>query len=857
MSFAPPVVPSFLRERKQWLVWKLVQDPSEPKPRKVPFYVSGSPRRGDQGTPEDLAALATYEDACTAVSAGRYTGLGFAVIAGSGVVALDFDHCVCDGQIMDTRIERLVSGTYAEVSPSGTGLRAFFTGTLQSRKDNAHKSRRVGGQGGAARLDGEFDIEVFGTNGFVTITGNHTAEVSLFGLEDTVLPVTDAVLQVYRSRFGDAFAAPVVVGDDGVADLFALSAPKLGWTIEQAREYLFACSASCSREEWLNALMALHHEFDGSDEALDLADEWSATGDSYAGRRDVEGRWRSFGRRAGGGITGRWLLAWRRDHLAQDSEKRMRDALQEMQGLVSETEDMLILQQQVIPRISTILLEFPVLELEAYAVVSAKAKKLGTPITKTEFKKLVKVERRTDAVDNSLPKLTEFGNTERMLRKYGENLMYVPDLEQWFVWTGFYWRKALGGRTEIAHFAKETIKDLPSEVDQHVGNQEEFYAFCAISQRAQMVNAMVALAESDHRVVVPSFELDKHSHYLGVKNGVVDLRTGQLMPPDRDLRITLVAGCDYNPSARAPLFERTIRDVFFDDNDMVDYVMRAFGYALTGNPKEDIMFVAFGNGANGKSTIFNVVREAFGDYARSADAASFVADSKGAGAGGPREDLVRLRGARFVYVNEPDEDGHLREGSVKSMTGGDTITARGIHAKSSVELKPTWTVFMPTNHKPIIRGTDNGIWRRMGMLPFERNFEKDAVLQKDGSRREKLRAELPGILALVVRSAMRYQAVGLEPPAKVKAARDEYRNQMDLLAEWIDECCDLAPGVSTKMADLWDSWSTFANRRGNLFYIKSATALGRRLDARFSSARDRSGARVRLGIGLKCRQEIF
>jgi P4 family phage/plasmid primase-like protien len=410
----------------------------------------------------------------------------------------------------------------------------------------------------------------------------------------------------------------------------------------------------------------------------------------------------------------------------------------------------------------------------------------------------------------------------------------------------------------VEHLAKETVRDLGDEAkDMDSSELGEFFEFCRISQQARMVSNMVKLAKSDPRVLVPARELDRQSHLLGVENGIVDLRTGKLLPPDPEARITLCAGCKYDPSAKAPVFEQTIGDVFFEDQSMVDYVLRTFGYALQGEPNEDIMFIAFGNGANGKSTIFNAIRRAFGGYARSADASSFVSDSNQGGAGGAREDLVRLRGARFVYVNEPDENGELREGVVKSMTGGDAITARGVYAKDSVEIEPTWTVFMPTNHKPIIKGSDNGIWRRMGMLPFERNFETDKVRVKDGKRAEKLLAELPGILNLIVRAGLKYRAEGLMPPGKVLAARDSYRAQMDLLAEWLDECCEVGEGHVCEVRNLWLSWETFAKSRGLLNYIRSSTALGRRLDSRFAAKKATGGVRVRLGLRLRAETEFL
>ena len=875
MIFTPPNIPQLLRDKAQWLVWRLVQRPDEPKPRKVPFYANGNMRgwpngrpsdgrptedqpQVEQGHPLDTTSLVSFDKAVQVVRDRGYTGLGFAPVVGGGIVALDFDSCVADGVITDSRIEALIADTYAEFSPSGTGLRAFYAGDLPSKKDNANKRDRVGGVAGAARVDGKFDIEFFGHNGFVTVTGDATGDTELWGHQDTVAELSDAVQQLFRERFGApgvvALHDPFAVSLAGEANLATLGPEKLGWTLEQAREYLFACKASVSREEWRNALMAIHHEFDGSDDALDLVDEWSATGDTYAGRRDVEGRWESFGRNGGGApLTGRWLLAWRREQMAADSDGRMRDALGEMQQLLKDAEDMVAVQTRVMSRVSSLLLEFPILEIEAYSLVSTRAKEFGLSVTKTEFRRMVRTERPPSAASQT--PLTEFGNCERMLARYANSLMYCPDIATWYVWNGNHWRVSLG-RSEVEHYAKETIRDLHKEADQH-SDPSEFFLFCALSQKATMVANMVKLAESDPRVCVPSYELDKHKHLLGVQNGMVDLRTGLLLPPDPKLYITLVAGCEYNPGAKCPLFEKVMRDAFFDDMTMVDYVTRMFGYALQGDPKEDMMFIAFGGGSNGKSTIFNAVRKTFGAYAKSADASTFLADGGGASAGGPREDLQRLRGARFLYVNEPDENGELREGSVKAMTGGDAVVARGINAKHSVEIEPTWTVFMPTNHKPIIKGSDNGIWRRMGLIPFTRDFSKDSSIKKDESIRHRVLDEKAGILAMLVRAGMRYRKEGLNPPEKVLAASAEYRKDMDLLAEWLEECCVLEEGATAKVSDLWESWEVFARRRGMINYIRSSIALGRRLEPRFPAEKGGKGVRIRLGIGLRAIEEVF
>ena len=452
--------------------------------------------------------------------------------------------------------------------------------------------------------------------------------------------------------------------------------------------------------------------------------------------------------------------------------------------------------------------------------------------------------------------LTEFGNAERMLDKFGASMMYVPELDKWFVWTGVYWRQA--ALVEIEHLAKETVRALVNEYEEHEQEAAEFFEFCRISQQNRMVSNMVSLARSDPRVVVSVNELDKHARLMGAQNGVIDLQTGVLLPPDPRMRITRIAGRDYVEGARCDLWLRTLFDVFSGDAELVGYFQRVMGYVCLGQPTEDIMVIPYGNGSNGKSTVFGVIRAVLGGYAKSAEAGTFVQDAKGGGgsAGGAREDLVRLRGARYVHVSEPDENSELREGSVKSMTGGDVIPARGVYAKESVELMPTWVVFMPTNHKPIVKGGDNGIWRRLVLLPFERNFDADPTVVKDVKREEKLLAEGQGILAWLIQGVAEYQRKGLDAPEKVRAARAQYRSQMDLLSEWIEECCELGEGYESTMESLWRSWETYAKQRGILQYVRSSIALGRRLDQRFPDGK-RGGKRIRMGIRIAAFGDFF
>lgn len=622
--------------------------------------------------------------------------------------------------------------------------------------------------------------------------------------------------------------------------------PPVGVDLVRAKKALVHIDCE-DYDSWLRAGMALHHEFEGDTAALDVWDEWSAQGSNYQGRDDTERRWRSFGG-TGKCTTVRWLLkiANQREREAVRVEKRA--ALVELQDKVTHCEDSIdLLDGPIIKLARSIISATPALRGEVGASLKRRYREItGGALSVADLNKALR-EPLVPTVRMKRP-MTEFGNAERMLDKYGDGLMYVPELVSWFIWTGIYWRKA--NEVEIEHYAKETVKALAVEGADDA-DLAEFFKFCAASQQARMIKNMVTLARSDPKVCVPARELDKDSRYLGVKNGVIDLTTGAFMAANKELRITKTMGCDYTPKAKAPLWEQTLLDVFNNDAEMCTYLQRLMGYAVVGKPTRDLMVIPFGNGSNGKSTVFGTLLNTFGEYGRAADATTFVSSEKnGGGAGGARADLLALRGARFVYVGEPDESGELREGAVKAMAGGDKITARMLYSGEFVEFYPTWVTVMPTNHKPIVKGGDDGIWRRLEMIPFTRSFDKDKTVVKDPEREEKLAFEMPGILNWLIEGALQYQREGLTKHKTVRAASESYRGEMDLLAEWLEECCEIAEGASETVGALWKSWEEFAKNRGLLRYISSSNALSRRLDQKFP-LRNSGGARKRLGLKLK------
>lgn len=651
-----------------------------------------------------------------------------------------------------------------------------------------------------------------------------------------------------KNKAGGMTSAPV---DD---PLMAYE-PPVGIDLSEARR-LVAYVDNEDYDTWLKVGMSLHHEFDGSVAALDLWDEWSSTATNYASREDLEKRWDSFGRSGRNPTTARWLLKVGNQGKRDAVKAEKRTALDDAKAQILACEDSIDLVNEVARQAGEAAGTDLALRAELAGLIRARFKELtDTSLPVADVRAAMAGGRKVVAFNKQRRQMTEFGNAERMLDHYGDGLMYVPEIDGWFMWTGIYWRRAAG--VELEHLAKETIRALPDEAKtiESDGERAEFFKFCAISQRAVMVRNMVSLAQSDPRVVVGMTDLDKLTHLLGVGNGVVDLHTGKLLPPDQAYRVTTITAVDYDPEARAPLFERTVADVFFGDADMIGFFQRLVGYSLLGKPDEDVLAIPYGSGSNGKSTVLGAIRDALGEHAKMASADTFLSSgAAGGNAGAAREDVLRLRGARFVYVSEPDEGSELREGLIKSMTGGEPLPARGLYSKTTVEVAPTWVAFMPTNHRPIVKGDDHAIWRRLLPVPFTRNFDQDLTLTKDPDRAEKLAAEKAGILAWCVRGALAYQKDGLQPPAAVRKARDDYKSDMDLLGEWLDECCEVGPNHVESNARLWASWEAFAKARGELRFIASAKSLGRRLQAKgMEPVMNTYGLRGRGLLGIRVR----
>ncbi len=356
------------------------------------------------------------------------------------------------------------------------------------------------------------------------------------------------------------------------------------------------------------------------------------------------------------------------------------------------------------------------------------------------------------------------------------------------------------------------------------------------------LEAMISLAASEPGMSVRQIDLDKQKHLLGVKNGVVNLRTKMLMANTPDLLITRYCQVDYVPDAEGKKWPDFLAQIMLGDTETIETLQRILGCALTDATTEEILVIWFGLGANGKSVLANIIRYILGDYAVTAP--SSLMSVRRQGDNGPRNDIAALAGARAVFINELGSDETLDEQTVKHLAGREPISARFLH-REHFEFEPTFTPILRTNHKPVIRGSDDGIWRRIVLIPFRAQFTGERC---NPNIEEELRKEAEAILAWMVEGAAKWFRDGMYLSPTVRQEVAEYRTDSDVLGQFLEEKCCLAdPNGEVEQHSLYSSWKFWCESYGH--YRTTKNTLTRRLKERGVGER-KSGAK-RYYVGLK------
>ncbi len=435
--------------------------------------------------------------------------------------------------------------------------------------------------------------------------------------------------------------------------------------------------------------------------------------------------------------------------------------------------------------------------------------------------------------------LNDTGNATRFCASHVGEVIYVPGL-CWHLWDGLHWhRDELGKPIELAKQVAHNIFSEAAAIEDD-GLRKRVIQHANASLKASNLKATLELARSLPELVVPVNQLDAHDMLLGVANGVVDLRTGKLLPVQRTQFITRHSPVMFDATASCPLFLTFLDQVTGGDKTKMSYLQRVVGYTLTGMTTEQCLFFLYGSGANGKSVFLNVVRELLGsELARQTPSETLMIKKSGG-----TNDIARLQNVRAVIANEVEDGSLLAESLVKQMTGGEHLTAR-FHYQEFFEFLPKFKLFIAGNHKPVIRGRDNGIWRRVRLIPFETVFPK---AQQDANLQQKLRAELPGILNWAIKGCLEWQSKELAEPKVITDAVDAYRKEMDVLGAWQTDCCTLGPLLETKASAAYQSYKYWAEQNG---YRPMANAtFGRELMTMFKRVARKEG---NFYLGIQCR----
>lgn len=880
----------------QWFVWRLTWNQEDNKFDKVPCYPDGSRFRMDASDPANHMPFAAARDTLAALRArsdGFTYTLGFWLTASTGYWFLDIDKCLTNGQLspLAQTLFNMFPGAAYEWSSSNAGLHIFGRGDvpLHRRKD-AHG----------------FNLEFYTDKRGIA-----------FGLSGQFYGAADTDHSTAVAQLVAAYFPPNALHAGDILDS-QFDAPCAAWSGPNDDDELIALIRSRAKHDAASVFAGAAPQratfsdlFDGNRAVLDHV---------YAGQSDMDYALIGVLSFWTGRDAIRTERIMRRSALYRDKWESQRgkdtyirySILRQFRQAHIENREVYGARRVVadpvcdvvnvgcgdtdsIPTVTVTINErgraavlaaqdafngaHDPFELEAIARACAKHpdledgareglahdlmrrfEQLQSKRKITQCRTMLRDADAVPAQSVKLAELTEFGNVQRVIARFGSTLMHVSETDEWYRWDNSRWQPMVPGHIE--NIVQSVINGIREEAETAVHDEQraELIKWWRDSQKATMVKNVVSLCKFDPSIAAPVATLDTHPGLLGVRNGMVDLSTGALLAPDRFKRITQSCSVEYVPTADCPWFKQTVREAFFNDMEMVLFFKRLMGYALMANPKHNYLVIPYGHGANGKSTIMNAIASVMGDYSRTASADTFTSpDATARGnAGGPREDLVRLRGARLLTISEIDENAHLREAMVKSLVGGDTIIARGVNARKSIEYVPQFVPVMSTNHRPIIKNGDTGIWRRILMIPFERNFREDTALTEDKDRAAKIAAEREGVLRWLVEGALDYQTNGISDlPQRVREAVEDYKQDMDLLAPWIERCLVFEEGVSTSNTDMFKSWQTFAERSGVFKKVPSMVSLSRKLAGRKGFVRSRSKhERGYVGVRVKTFAEM-
>jgi len=405
---------------------------------------------------------------------------------------------------------------------------------------------------------------------------------------------------------------------------------------------------------------------------------------------------------------------------------------------------------------------------------------------------------------NGLIQFTDSTNAMRLVREYGRDIRYNAAWKKWIVWNGKYWEIDNGG-VLIHEKGLEMVRNIYDDLLKTADYREriEIEKAAIMSESVRRRKAFVEAATWIKVLRIDTEELDANPWLLNVKNGTIDLKSGEFREHRQEDLITKIANVEYAPKADCPMWKKFIREIMNYKVDIIKFLQTAAGWSLSGDISEQSMFILYGTGANGKTTFLNTIMYLLGDYSTATPTETFMKKNGDSYS----NDVARLRGTRFVTSTEVEQGRKMSEPLIKKITGNDQMTARFLYGEY-FNFNPTFKIFMATNYKPVIKGTDHGIWRRIKLIPFTTRITED---KQDKFLEMKLREEASGILNWLLEGIETWNKEKLKTPKAVLFATDEYREEMDVFGNFIQERCIQKKDVSINIKKLYKAYSEWCD----------------------------------------------
>lgn len=405
--------------------------------------------------------------------------------------------------------------------------------------------------------------------------------------------------------------------------------------------------------------------------------------------------------------------------------------------------------------------------------------------------------------------LTDTGNAECFLAEHENQFKYIKTNKQWYQWDGVIWRedktnviddailKVIRGRRNTF------IEEFDNGDADGIGKKIGYLLRCEdVKNRKNIKEAIELLPQ----FITTIDQYDKDLFLAATKNGTLDLKDGIFRESRQGDYLTLQLGTQHDSSADCPRWKQFLQEIFNDDEEIIDFMQRIAGYCLTGDISEQVMFILYGFGKNGKTVFSSVMAALLGDYAGTASFRTFDADKQSE----QSNDLAMLKGKRVVLMSESAADRRLNEPLIKQVTGGDAITCRFLR-REFFSYVPQFKLFLATNHKPVITQSDFGIWRRIVLIPFTENFEG----REDPNLKDHLFMELPGILNWAIEGLKKWHREGLKNrPKAVIEATSRYKQDSDTVGQWLELNMVTHPDSKIKSSEAYNNYREWAIEDG-------------------------------------------